>query len=71
MRINIQISDELNAKLDEVSSRYGISKSQMCGFIIGQYMDNTTKMQNAVYGSEENEGLIKKLFSDLIREQDK
>lgn len=39
VRINITVSVEMNAKLDEVSKRWGVSKSNLCGMMIGQSVD--------------------------------
>jgi predicted DNA-binding protein len=38
-RINVMISNRLNEKLDNYSERYGVSKSSIVGFVVGQWID--------------------------------
>ncbi len=38
-RINVTVSDEVNEKLNDLSKRYGMAKSAMCAFVIGQWID--------------------------------
>ena len=43
-RINITISDEVNEKLTAISKRWGVSKSNLCGMVLGQYVDGIDRM---------------------------
>lgn len=36
MRINVNVSDELNNKIENYSKQFGVSKSQFCSMLIGQ-----------------------------------
>lgn len=36
MRINVNVSDELNNKIENYSKQFGVSKSQFCSMMIGQ-----------------------------------
>ena len=36
MRINVNVSDELNSKIENYSKQFGVSKSQFCSMMIGQ-----------------------------------
>lgn len=59
-RINIMVSDRLNEKLDDYSKRYGVSKSSIVGFVVGQWVDQMEKVNSTVYGSTGREGLLDK-----------
>lgn len=64
-RINIMVSDRLNEKLDDYSKRYGISKSSIVGFVVGQWVDQMEKVNSTVYGSTGREGLLDKMFKQI------
>jgi predicted DNA-binding protein len=42
-RIQVIISEELDKKLTDFSTRYGVSKSSIVGFAVGQWMDRMEK----------------------------
>lgn len=42
-RINITVSEEVNAKLDSISKKWGVSKSNLCAMVLGQYVDGVDK----------------------------
>jgi hypothetical protein len=69
-RINVMISDSLNEKLDEYSQRYGMSKSSIVGFVLGQWLDNIDRMNASIYGATGNEGLISELLTKMAAEKD-
>lgn len=70
-RINITISEAMNEKLDNYGARYGMSKSSIVGFVLGQWADQIDKMENTVYGSTGKEGLIGEILKNLIIENNK
>lgn len=57
------VSDTLNDKLDKYSERYGVTKSSIVGFVLGQWMDQVEQMNNAVYGTGANDGFLAEVFS--------
>ena len=59
-RINVTVSDEVNEKLNDFSKRYGIAKSAMCAFVIGQ---KKKKKETA-------EGVFKKSISDISKREE-
>lgn len=36
MRIQVNLSDEMNEKVNEYSKKFGVTKSQFCSMVIGQ-----------------------------------
>ena len=64
-RVNVQFSDEFNKKLDDYAKKYGVSKSMICGFVIGQWLDNMEKANDAMYGTEGKKGLIQEIAKEL------
>lgn len=70
-RINVMVSDMLNTKLDIYSERYGVSKSSIVGFVLGQWMDNVERTNEAVYGSLNNKGFLHQVFENINNEVDK
>ena len=69
-RINVMISDRLNEKLDNYSERYGVSKSSIVGFVVGQWIDQTEKVNSKVYGNSATEGLLDKMFKQIEEKSD-
>ena len=59
-RINVTVSDEVNEKLNDLSKRYGMSKSAMCAFVIGQWIDQ----------KETAEGVFKQSISDISKREE-
>ena len=59
-RINVTVSDEVNEKLNDFSKRYGIAKSAMCAFVIGQWIDQ----------KETAEGVFKQTISDINKREE-
>lgn len=64
-RINVGISDTLNKKLDEYVERYGVTKSSIVGFVLGQWIDQIERMNASVYGVTGNDGFL----ADLLKQQ--
>ena len=64
-RINVMISDRLNEKLDNYSERYGVSKSSIVGFVVGQWIDQVENFNSKVYGNNAVEGLLDKMFKQI------
>ena len=64
-RINVMISDRLNEKLDNYSERYGVSKSSIVGFVVGQWIDQIETFNSKVYGNKTVEGLLDKMFKQI------
>ena len=59
-RINVTVSDEINEKLNDLSKRYGMAKSAMCAFVIGQWIDQ----------KETAEGVFKQSISDINKREE-
>jgi hypothetical protein len=59
------VSDRLNEKLDNYSERYGVSKSSIVGFVVGQWIDQMEKVNSTVYGSTGRDGLMAEVFNQL------
>lgn len=38
-RLGITVSEEVNQKLNDLSKKWGVSKSNLCAMVIGQYVD--------------------------------
>ena len=51
-RINVMISDEVNLKLNVLSKKYGMAKSAMCAFVIGQWLDQKETVENALFSND-------------------
>lgn len=64
-RINVMISDRLNEKLDNYSERYGVSKSSIVGFVVGQWVDQVESFNNKFYGNNGVDGLLDKMFKQI------
>jgi len=64
-RINVMISDRLNEKLDNYSERYGVSKSSIVGFVVGQWIDQVESFNSKVYGNNGVDGLLDKMFKQI------
>lgn len=62
------LSEELDGKLINYSTRYGVSKSSIVGFVVGQWIDQMEKMSGAVYGATGKDGLIADLMKQLVHE---
>ena len=59
------VSDRLNEKLNNYSERYGVSKSSIVGFVVGQWIDQVESFNNKVYGNSAAEGLLDKMFKQI------
>ena len=57
--------DEVNIKLNDLSSKYGIAKSAMCAFVIGQWIDQKEKVEGALIGND----AIKKYIDSAIKSE--
>lgn len=64
-RINVMISDNLNERLDNFSERYGMSKSSIVGFVLGQWIDQMEKFNTVVYGNAGMNGLIAEMLNRI------
>ena len=64
-RINVMVSDRLNEKLNNYSERYGVSKSSIVGFVVGQWVDQVESFNSKVYGNNVTEGLLDKMFKQI------
>lgn len=71
-RINVTISDTLNTKLDIYSERYGVTKSSIVGFVLGQWMDNFERSNDNLQSSINNKGFLNKVFNniDFVKDDD-
>jgi len=56
-RIQVMISDRLNEKLDNYSERYGVSKSSIVGFVVGQWIDQVESFNSKNLASEVLKGV--------------
>lgn len=59
MRLNITVSDEVNVKLNSISGKWGVSKSNLCAMVLGQYVDGIDKAYD----------LLDKYGAGLVKEQ--
>ena len=64
-RIQVMISDRLNEKLDNYSERYGVSKSSIVGFVVGQWIDQVENFNSKIYGNKTVEGLLDKMLKQV------
>lgn len=64
-RINVMVSNRLNEKLDDYSERYGVSKSSIVGFVVGQWVDQIESFNSKFYGNNAIEGLLDKMFKQI------
>ena len=69
-RIQVMISDRLNEKLNSYSDRYGVSKSSIVGFVVGQWIDQVESFNSKVYGNNATEGLLDKMFKQIEEKSD-
>ena len=69
-RINVMISDRLNEKLDNYSERYGVSKSSIVGFVVGQWVDQVESFNSKFYGNNSVDGLLDKMFKQIEEKSD-
>jgi hypothetical protein len=69
-RINVMLSDEMNLKLDSYADRYGISKSSIVGFLVGQWVDNMDRMNNTVFGATGKEGILADVLKQAIQSEE-
>ncbi|GFP78565.1 hypothetical protein [Clostridium fungisolvens] len=68
-RINVMLSDTLNDRLDNYSERYGVSKSSIVGFVLGQWIDQVERANSFVYGATGNDGFLADLFKNVMVEE--
>lgn len=68
MRINVNLSDEMNKRLDNYSKRYGMSKSSIVGFVVGQWLDGLDSANKTLYGDDSTKGLVKEVLSDMLKD---
>ena len=64
------VSDRLNEKLNNYSERYGVSKSSIVGFVVGQWIDQVESFNSKVYGNNAVEGLLDKMFKQIEEKSD-
>lgn len=69
-RINVMLSDEMNEKLDSYADRYGISKSSIVGFLVGQWVDNMDRMNNAVFGVTGKDGVLGEVLKQAVQNEE-
>lgn len=68
-RINIGVSEDLNDRLEKISKMYGMSKSSLCAYFIGQ----SVAAVELTYQRVETIGLedIKNMMSGYVDENSK
>ena len=44
MRLSVTVSEEVNMKLDMLTKKWGVSKSNLCAMVLGQYVDGIDKV---------------------------
>jgi metal-responsive CopG/Arc/MetJ family transcriptional regulator len=64
-RINVNLSEKLNSKLDSLSESYGISKSSIVGFIVGQWVDNMERANSLMFGKDDTSGALFDILKNL------
>jgi len=65
VRLNTMVSERTNKLLDEYSSRYGVSKSSMVAFAVGQYVDYLDFKDDCLEPSIYGQGFVHLLRSDI------
>lgn len=53
MRIQVNLSEEMNKKAESYSKQFGVSKSQLCSMIIGQGLLSYDKAFDIIGGMQE------------------
>lgn len=66
-RINVMVSDTLNEKLDKYSEKYGVTKSSIVGFVLGQWVDSMENVNKSVFGSTGHDGIIGEVLKGLMQ----
>lgn len=59
------ISDLMNERLNKYSERYGVSKSSIVGFVVGQWLDQIEQTNKAIYGVTGKDGFLADLFKEI------
>lgn len=57
MKVQVNISDDMVARIDEIAKTYGVSRSALCSVFIGQAVASTEKAFDVV--SEAGKSVIK------------
>ena len=57
MKVQVNISDDMVARIDEIAKTYGVSRSALCSVFIGQAVASTEKVFDVV--SEAGKSVIK------------
>lgn len=47
IRLSVSVSDEVNVKLNAMANKWGVSKSNLCAMVLGQYVDELFKVDEA------------------------
>lgn len=68
-RINVMISDLMNERLDKYSERYGVSKSSIVGFVVGQWLDQIERTNDAIYGVTGKEGYLVEVLKEVSKNE--
>lgn len=61
MKVQVNLSDEMVTRVDNLAKSYGVSRSALCSMYIGQMVDSMEKSSSAVasiLGNEEFMQLI-------------
>jgi hypothetical protein len=64
-RIQVMISDSMNERLYKYSERYGVSKSSIVGFVVGQWLDQIEQTNKVIYGVTGKDGFLADLFKEI------
>lgn len=64
------LSDITNEKLDNYGKRYGVSKSSIVGFVLGQWLDQTERTNDAIYGVTGKDGFLMDLLKEISDKAD-
>lgn len=48
MKVQVNLSDEMVNRVDNLAKSYGVSRSALCSMYIGQMVDNMEKSSSAV-----------------------
>lgn len=57
MKVQVNISDDMVARIDEIAKTYGVSRSALCSVFIGQAVASTERAFDAV--SEAGKNILK------------
>lgn len=62
-KIQVSVSEKLDGLITKKAEDIGVSKSSLCALILGNYFEQTSKIEQQLHGSD---GLIEALKENLL-----